>query len=184
MTYSPKGKYVTVDPDNPRGVAICDHSRFVVNADDLVPQMEWYGDSLKWTGMLVAKRFLDEPNPQLRPPILAPDPIPMRNPRPMLPTVITWSNNYNIPWELLTGPEDNPVDPLDRSPYQGIVASWDIWVGNDNGMPAATDIQRRQALEAGVFAPLVPVSAGSIAPQPYLTEPEIRRNLENFVWGT
>ena len=90
------GKYVTIDPENPSAVAVCDQSGFVFNHKDLVKQMEWRGDSLVWTGFLVGKPFLDIPNEQNRPPLVKDDPKAIKNPR--------------IP-ESYTDPESNPVLP-------------------------------------------------------------------------
>ena len=74
------------DPDNPVAAARCDHTNFIVGNDELVKQMEYRGDALVWTGLWVAKRFADKPNPQGLVPRLKPDPAPIRNPRPDFPS--------------------------------------------------------------------------------------------------
>lgn len=79
-----KGKYVTIDKDNPDALGICDDSGFVFNHKDLVKQMEWRGNNLVWTGFLVGRPYLDVPNEQNRPPLTKDDPRPVKNPR--LPT--------------------------------------------------------------------------------------------------
>lgn len=99
MSYRPKGKYVTIDEDAPEALGICDYSGFVFKKSDLVRQMQWRGNRLSWTGFLVGRPFVDEPNPQLKPPVLAPDPIPVLDPRPYQPTYIWWSNTPLI-WNL------------------------------------------------------------------------------------
>ena len=64
-------------------VGRCDRSLMVFNTSDLVKQMEWVGNQLVWTGMMVGKPFYDEPNEQNRPPLPSRDPAPVKNPRPM-----------------------------------------------------------------------------------------------------
>lgn len=63
-------------------VGRCDKSLMVFNTSDLVKQMEWIGNQLVWTGMMVGKPFYDEPNQQNRPPLKSTDPTPVKNPRP------------------------------------------------------------------------------------------------------
>jgi hypothetical protein len=64
--------------------AMCDFSKFVVPYDDLVPYMEFGGNTLYDTGLRVYKDFVDEPQPaNLAPPIIL-DPKPVHNPRPIL----------------------------------------------------------------------------------------------------
>jgi hypothetical protein len=93
LRYSPKGKYVTVNDRNPKALGICDYSGFVFNRVDMVRQMEWRGNSLVWTGMIVGKPFADKPNEQGRAPILPPDPIPVTLPR--LPQGSTLTHGQN-----------------------------------------------------------------------------------------
>lgn len=78
---NPKPKYVKIDSNNPSALGICDDTDFVFNKEDLVPQMEWRGDKLVPTGFLRGKPFIDEPNEQLRTPLLKADPYPVKNPR-------------------------------------------------------------------------------------------------------
>jgi hypothetical protein len=76
-----KGKYVKVNPANPQGLGVCDDSGFVFNHKDLIKQMEWRGNNLVWTGLMVGKPYLDKPCEQNRPPIVKGDPKPVSNPR-------------------------------------------------------------------------------------------------------
>ena len=48
-----KGKYVSINPDNPSALGVCDESGFVFNHKDLIKQMEWRGNNLVWTGLMV-----------------------------------------------------------------------------------------------------------------------------------
>jgi hypothetical protein len=63
-------------------VGRCDISMMVFNTKDLVKKMEWVGNELVWTGMMVGRLFYDEPNEQNRPPLPSRDPAPVKNPRP------------------------------------------------------------------------------------------------------
>jgi len=81
MSYRPHGKLVRIDSMSPKGLGICDKTQFICLHEDLVKQMEWRGNSLQWTGYMVHRDYVDKPNEQLRPPILAPDPVPLVNPR-------------------------------------------------------------------------------------------------------
>jgi hypothetical protein len=63
-------------------VGRCDLSMMVFNTKDLVKKMEWVGNELVWTGMMIGRPFYDEPNEQNRPPLPSRDPAPVKNPRP------------------------------------------------------------------------------------------------------
>lgn len=101
MGYRPKGKYVTINVDNPEALGICDGSGFVFRRSDMVKQMEWRGNALVWTGFIKGRKFIDEPNPQLKPPnIYRPDPIPVRDPRPPQYSGTPW-DFQGTPWNLV-----------------------------------------------------------------------------------
>lgn len=89
-----KGKYIKIDINKPSALGVCDESGLDFNNKDLVKQMEWRGNNLVWTGLMVGKPYLDKPSEQNRPPIIKDDPKPTTNPR--LP------KNY-------TDPESNKV---------------------------------------------------------------------------
>lgn len=80
-----KGKYVKIDSKNPNALGQCDESGLTFNHKDLVKQMEWRGDNLVWTGLMVGKPYLDVPNEQNRPPLVKDDPKVVKNPRPPVP---------------------------------------------------------------------------------------------------
>ncbi len=80
-----KSKYVNIDRENPQALGECDESGFTFNRKDLIKQMEWRGDNLVWTGLLVGKPYLDTPNEQNRPPLVKSDPKAVSNPRPPTP---------------------------------------------------------------------------------------------------
>jgi hypothetical protein len=124
MTYRPHGKHVRIDADSPKALGICDYTGFVHNRIDLVRQMEWRGNALVWTGFYVGKTYADRPNEQLRPPILPPDPVPVREPRLQQPTLVTWSNNQPAVWVQLP------------------IYDWVSWSGSEDGIPCLPQRQR------------------------------------------
>lgn len=48
-------------------VSCCDRSGFLYNTSDMVKQMEWRGNKLQWTGLMVGYDQVDTPNENLRP---------------------------------------------------------------------------------------------------------------------
>lgn len=74
------GDYVRKDVIEPIGT--CDYSGFPFSRSDLVKQYEWRGNQLVWTGAIVGRPFVDEPNEQNRPPQIKGDPKALLNPRP------------------------------------------------------------------------------------------------------
>jgi hypothetical protein len=74
------GEYVKKNVIEPVGV--CDYSGFFFSKSDLVKQYEWRGNQLVWTGAIVGRPFVDEPNQQNRPPQIKGDPKTLQNPRP------------------------------------------------------------------------------------------------------
>lgn len=80
---------MVVDPTDPRGAAVCDGCGFWVPNFTLAKDMQYRGGSSpQWTGFLVCQKCLDVPNPapQFKPLVLPPDPVPLLNPRPEVPT--------------------------------------------------------------------------------------------------
>lgn len=160
----PKGKHVTVDADSPMALGICDKTGFVFKRMDLVRQMEWRGNSLIWTGFMVGKPYVDQPNPQLRPPILPPDPVPVKDPRLQKPSAVYWANQ-NIPWSQLT------------------VDNWVSWSGSEDGTLAATEEQRLIALQAANQPPTA-FASGGVPQMQQLTQQQILQSLRTYNWNT
>lgn len=71
-----------VNPEAPRSFAICDRCGFLFNHPDLTWQFQWAGPNLQNLRLLVCQRCNDVPQPQLKPRILPPDPMPTLNARP------------------------------------------------------------------------------------------------------
>lgn len=70
-----------VDPTAPVSFAICDRCNALYNITDLQWQYQWAGPNLQNLRLLVCQRCLDVPQPQLKPRILPPDPMPTLNAR-------------------------------------------------------------------------------------------------------
>ena len=128
MSHRPKGKHVSIDQTNPEALGICDYTGFVFKRKDLVRQMEWRGNALIWTGFLVGRPYVDTPNEQLRPPILPPDPVPVKLPRPQQLDAITWSTTPGT-WASQT------------------YYTWAASSGSQDGIPALLPDQRLQMLQ-------------------------------------
>ncbi|MGL5718714.1 MAG: hypothetical protein ACRCX2_37260 [Paraclostridium sp.] len=75
-----RGEYVRKDIIEPVGT--CDYSGFLFSKSDLVKQYDWRGNELVWTGAIVGRPYVDEPNETNRPPQIKGDPKAVLNPRP------------------------------------------------------------------------------------------------------
>lgn len=113
MAVKYRGQIPLVDPNNPQSWGKDDITGLPVMHPDMVKQMEWGPQGLYWTGFMVHFKDADEPNPQLVPPRLKPDPLPILNPRhfyrPELPNVPTGlavvsitSDSIEVTWDLVT----------------------------------------------------------------------------------
>lgn len=100
-----------VDPDNPQSWARDDITGLPVMVPDMIKQMEYGPQGLYWTGFMVHYKDADEPNPQLVPPRLKPDPVPILNQRffyrpelPVVPTnvatVTIGATTIELTWDL------------------------------------------------------------------------------------
>lgn len=101
-----------VDWDDPDAYGRDDYNGLPVMHRDLVKQMQWGPQGLYWTGFMVHYERYNEPNPQLVPPRLKPDPVPIWNPRilarpplPQIPTdltlVSTTSSTASLTWDAV-----------------------------------------------------------------------------------
>jgi len=91
MAVKYKSRIPEIDWDNPQSWARDDITGLPVMHPDMIKQMEYGPQGLYWTGFMVHFKDADEPNPQLVPPRLKPDPVPIANQRyfyrPQLPQV-------------------------------------------------------------------------------------------------
>lgn len=74
--------HALVNPSAPRSFAVCDRCGFWYNIDALSWQYQWAGPNLQNLRLLVCQKCKDVPQPQLKPRILPPDPMPTLNARP------------------------------------------------------------------------------------------------------
>lgn len=80
MRHSP---HAPVDPAAPEAPGFCDRCNFKWLLKDLTVQHDYRGNRLVELGTKVCPRCLDEPQPSgQKPPVLGPEPQPLRNPRP------------------------------------------------------------------------------------------------------
>jgi len=81
MGYASKLGHAKIDSTSPRAAAVCDSCGFVYNHQDLRWQYDYRGRSLQNLRTLRCERCLDDPQPQLRPRVLPPDPVAIQNAR-------------------------------------------------------------------------------------------------------
>jgi hypothetical protein len=114
MTVRYRGRIPVVDPDHPEAWGKDDITGLPVMHTDMIKQMEYIGNGLAWTGFMVHHKDADQPNPQLIPPRLKPDPLPIDNPRylqfpelPSIPTGLTvtgfTSTSITVTWDQVPG---------------------------------------------------------------------------------
>ena len=166
MTMRPKGKHVKqIDVWSPNALAICDYTQFIFERRHLIKQYEWRGNRLVWTGFLVGKPYADIPNEQLRPPLIKPDPIPVRNPR--LP------QGTQIEWQVLNTEAWNTINYI----------NWAAWGNYQDGFPALAPALRLANLQAGGYWEPPNLNIGYYQPTPTIIPEDVRlSNLQNFRW--
>ncbi len=139
------GRIPYVDSNNPDAWGRCDKTGLPVMYSDLRPQMEYIGNVLQWTGLMVNEKDLDEPNPQLIPPRLKPDPVPVRNPRyfplprqPGIPTGLKVNPKIQIPITQTT--LSLVWDPVVSTPGQntGTATNYAVYWQSVNGFQNST----------------------------------------------
>ena len=81
MGYGSISGRARTDATNPAAHAICDSCGFRFNHKDLSWQYDYRGRQLVNTRTLRCERCLDDPQPQLLPRIIPPDPLPIQNAR-------------------------------------------------------------------------------------------------------
>lgn len=81
MAWRPHG-HARVSSRRPEAWAVCDRCGSWYLHSQLSWQFQFAGPNLQNLRLLVCKRCLDVPQPQLQPRILPPDPVPIMNPRP------------------------------------------------------------------------------------------------------
>jgi len=166
MSYNPKGKHVgSIDKSNSQALGICDRTGFIFKHKDLIKQLEWRGNRLVWTGLMVGRPYVDVPNEQLRPPPLKPDPIPVVNPRLPQGTLITW--------ETINAPFWEDTD----------YTFWENWETYSDGFPALSPDERLANLQAGGSYVVPPLNLGYYPPlEDALPENQRLSALQDYRW--
>lgn len=78
----PQSKYAYADLRSPRAWGTCDRCNFRYFRSDLNWQFDYRGLQLQNLRLLVDHKCEDLPQPQLKPIIIGPDPVPIVDPRP------------------------------------------------------------------------------------------------------
>jgi len=81
MGYASKAGRARTDVNNPKAFAVCDRCGIWYNHSDLNWQFDYRGRTLQNIRILVCEICMDEPQPQLKPRIIPPDPLPVLNAR-------------------------------------------------------------------------------------------------------
>lgn len=95
-SFAPKG-HARLDPQRPDAFAICERCGFLYCRRDLKWDMQYAGREIRKTGFLVCPVCADIPNPTLRPVVLPPDPVPIRDPRTEPPDIPSDDLGYMPP---------------------------------------------------------------------------------------
>lgn len=80
--------HAKINPRSPAAQGVCDRCGFTYNHAELQFQYEYRGNDFVNLNILVCPPCLDIPVEFLRPIVLGPDPIPIRNPRPELDATV------------------------------------------------------------------------------------------------
>jgi hypothetical protein len=100
--------HAPVSARRPEPWGICDRCGFRWLLRRLPWQYDWRGMQMQNLRIRVCPRCLDVPNDQLRPLVIGPDPVPVRDPRPgNYATQMGFTPTFSIV-DLL---EDNPFEP-------------------------------------------------------------------------
>lgn len=111
--------YARTRPSSPRAKGVCDDCGRWYQHSDLQKQLEYRGTALEWTGFLKCRECLDRPQPQLKPILLPPDPVPIMNPRP----------EYLVNDQALQGFTSYTLWP------SGEALDWAVWLSDGLGDP-------------------------------------------------
>lgn len=105
-----RSRYGCVDPLNPEAAGRCDRGGEIRRLSELGDEMRWVGNRLVATGLRICAEHRDLPQPQDRVPRLRPDPVPVRDPRPVRESWGTVGATPNPPPPPPTGAEDSILD--------------------------------------------------------------------------
>lgn len=113
-----------------------------VMMNETVKQMEYIGGRLAWRGFMTHYSDVDQPNPQLIPPKMKPDPVSIRNPRimqlpelPAIPSGLTaiaaTDTTITVSWDAVSSVTNYVVGWKNYS--------WNVY-GEDNSIPTTYTI--------------------------------------------
>lgn len=144
--------HATIDPNNPRALAVCDRCGFIYNRHMLRQQYQWTGPRLQDVSMVVCPTCLDKPQEQLRTIVLPADPVPIEDPRPGEFASMQISSS--------------PVGPLTTwdvwSKGSGIVLSnGDLTAANSNAASANTQVRTAQTHISGKYYAEISITGGA-----------------------
>jgi hypothetical protein len=105
MAWRPHGR-ARVNAKQPRAFAICDRCGILYNHVDLSWQLDWRGNKITNIRLLVCKHCYDKPYEGNRPLKLPPDPLPIKDARPVqysideqnVPSAVLW-DEPGILWD-------------------------------------------------------------------------------------
>lgn len=98
-----------VNPNHPVSFAVCDRCSDWYNITDLRWQFQWAGPNLQNLRYLVCPTCYDEPQPQLKPRILPPDPMPTLNARPENFLIDDFDYSTTQDGDVITAQDDTPM---------------------------------------------------------------------------
>lgn len=147
----------------PQAMGECDRCGFWHSHADMIRQLQWAGNKLIDTGLLVGRDCLDRPQDQFRSIILPPDPIPILNARPspnVTPFPIvgqplpTSPSNYGFTQLIVGGASIQPYYP---TPTSGLGA----FLTDEFGNPVTDQFGNAISLEASNDA-TSPITKGQV----------------------
>lgn len=101
MGYASKAGRASANPSSPRAFAVCDRCGIWYNHHELTWQYDFRGKTLQNLRILVCETCLDEPQPQLKPRVIPPDPLPVKDARTEPYIYDSIDNRYtSVPQEI------------------------------------------------------------------------------------
>jgi hypothetical protein len=109
----PQSRYAYADMQKPSPWFVCDRCGFRKMKSESAWQFDYRGLELQNLRILVCQVCLDNPQPQLRPIIIGPDPVPVKDPRPGF---AAQQMGYTAPVNVLEIIDGDLIPPPPRQP--------------------------------------------------------------------